>query len=229
MADLHPRVLDQLEDLTLDPARPLIAVDADEVMVVLAAHLKRYLARHDVDLRLTAYRLEGSMFPKGTEQPLGFQESLAWIGRFFEDEVARQEAVPGAAEALARLASLAQIVVLTNVPRHGKEGRIANLAGLGMGYPLIENTGGKGPALAWMAARIQGPMVFIDDSPNQIESAIMWLPDILAIHFKAAPLVSDLLPDSPFAQECVTSWSQCETLIAKYLASHSKSSVKGRL
>ncbi|MEM7668340.1 MAG: hypothetical protein AAF317_04210 [Pseudomonadota bacterium] len=212
-----PRVLSQLEALPLEPGRPLIAVDADEVLVLLAAHLKRFLAQNAIDLRLTEYKLEGTMFPDGAVHPLPFNESLEWIGRFFEDEVLRQEAIPGAADALHRLSAVAQVMVLTNVPQHGREKRIENLTSLGLGYPLVENTGGKGPALAWMLERISAPIVFIDDSPNQIKSAKTTAPDVTCIHFAGAEMVADLIPLCPEADHRVTSWSNCEDLIRKVL------------
>ncbi|MEM0922785.1 MAG: hypothetical protein AAGF44_01295 [Pseudomonadota bacterium] len=213
-----PRVLAQLEELTLDPTRPLLAVDADEVMVLLAAHLKRFLASHDIVFRLTSYRLEGSMIPVGSETPIAFEDCLTWIGRFFESEVTRQEEVEGAAAALERLADLAQIMVLTNVPRHGKPGRIENLAALGMGYPLVENAGGKGPALAWMAERVGRPMIFIDDSRNQIASAATTCPEVERIHFTGAELVCDVLDPAPEAQHHAKSWAEAEAICRRLLA-----------
>jgi hypothetical protein len=38
-ASLDPEVLDQLRALPIEPGRPLLAVDADEVLVYLAEHL----------------------------------------------------------------------------------------------------------------------------------------------------------------------------------------------
>lgn len=214
------RVLDQLEALPLTVGRPLIAVDADEVLVLLAAHLKRFLAAEGIELRLTEYRLEGTMFPDGAEHPLPFDESLAWIGRFFEDEVRRQQALPGAAQALERLSAIAQIIVLTNVPRHGTAGRIENLAGLDIPYPVVENSGGKGPALAWCLDRVAAPTVFIDDSPKQIESAAKHAPEVLRIHFAGADYVDRLIPDCADADHRVTDWTACEAIIRAHLTPH---------
>ena len=211
------RVVAQLEALPLQAGRPLLAVDADEVLVLLAAHLKRFLAAEGIDLRLQEYRLEGTMFPNGAEHPLPFDESLRWIGRFFEDEVLRQEALPGAADALCRLSDRAQIMVLTNVPRHGREKRIENLASLGIPYPLVENGGGKGPALAWLQDRVEAQVIFIDDSPNQIRSAAEHAPDVTRIHFAGAEMVADLIPDVAEAHHRVTGWAECEILIGSLL------------
>lgn len=208
-----PRVLDQLEALPLVIGRPLIAVDADEVLVLLAAHLKRFLAANEIELRLKEYRLEGTMFPYGAEHPLPFDESIAWIGRFFDDEVLRQEALPGAVDALARLAEDAQVMILTNVPQHGREKRIENLTGLGMPYPLVENSGGKGPALAWIRDKVQAPMAFIDDSPNQIKNAKTTAREVTCIHFAGAELVNTLIPECGEADHRVISWTECEAVI----------------
>ncbi|MEM7508773.1 MAG: hypothetical protein AAF415_18745 [Pseudomonadota bacterium] len=214
---LLPHLLDQLEALPLIPGRPLIAVDADEVLVLLAAHLKRFLATHGIEMRLTQYRLEGTMFPDGADHPLPFDESLGWLDRFFEDEVRRQQALPGAAEALKRLSDIAQIIVLTNVPRHGKAGRVENLAGLGIPYPVVENSGGKGPALAWCMDRVAAPMAFIDDSPKQIESAAKHAPDVLRIHFAGADYVDRLIPECADADHRVIDWQVCEAAIRAHL------------
>ncbi|MBY8975428.1 hypothetical protein KHP62_06405 [Rhodobacteraceae bacterium NNCM2] len=213
-----PRVLEQLQALPLQKGRPLVAVDADEVLVLLAAHLKRFLAANGIDLRLTEYRLVGTMFPDGDEYPLPFDESLGWIDRFFEDEVLRQEALPGAADALRSLSADAQVMVLTNVPQHGREKRVRNLASLGMEYPLVENSGGKGLALAWMAERVAAPIAFIDDSPNQIESAKTVIPEVTTIHFTGARLVNGIIPESPHADHRVTDWTECEAVVRRALA-----------
>lgn len=219
-AEIPPRVLDQLRALPLVRGRPLLAVDADEVLVPLASHLSRFVAAHGIEMRLERYQLEGTMFPNGSDHPLAFDETLGWIDRFFRDEVLNQTAMPGAADALAALAEVAQIMVLTNVPAHGREGRVANLASLGMGYPLVENAGGKGRALAWLSAKVAAPVVFIDDSPGQIDSAARRAPDVLRIHFAGAEGVAHLIPDCAAAQHRVADWPTCRALIDAHLTTH---------
>ncbi|MEM9097014.1 MAG: hypothetical protein AAGC79_00710 [Pseudomonadota bacterium] len=216
-----PRVMAQLEALPLVAGQPLLAVDADEVLVLLAAHLKRFLATQGIEMRLTEYRLEGTMFPEGAEHPLAFDESLAWLDRFFETEVLRQEAIPHAREVLDRLSDEIQVMVLTNVPQHGREKRIENLKSLGMPYPLVENTGGKGPPLAWIQKQINAPVVFVDDSPSQIQSAAKHAPETTRIHFTGAELVEGLIPNCAEADYSVTDWLACETVIRTRLGLNS--------
>jgi len=215
---LDPAVLDQLGAVQLVPGQPLVAVDADEVLVIFAAHLARYAARRGYEMRLTKYRLEGTFFHAGTERALDFDQSIRLINAFFEEETLSQQAVPGASEALGRLSRIAQIIVLTNVPRHARAMRIANLQALGMGYPLIENGGGKGRALAWLAVRAQAPAAFIDDSPHQLESAQRRAPDVARLHFVGLDYVARVLPDSPPGCMRVTGWSEAEQAIRTALA-----------
>ncbi|MEM8791521.1 MAG: hypothetical protein AAGE80_07875 [Pseudomonadota bacterium] len=212
-----PEVLEQLEAVQVAPGRPLLAVDADEVLVLLAAHLKRFLKQNNIDLRLTEYRLEGTMFPNGAKHPLPFDESLRWLDRFFEDEVLRQEALPHAREVLERLSSDIQVMVLTNVPRHGREKRIENLKNLGIPYPLVENSGGKGLPLAWLRDQAEAPVIFVDDSPNQIRSAEKYAPEVTRIHFAGAEYVDRLIPECEAASFRVTGWLECERVIREVL------------
>ena len=91
--------------------------------------------------------------------------------------------------------------------------RRRNLAGLGMGYPLVENGGGKGKALAWLEAMAAAPVAFVDDSPKQHESASRRAPGITRIHFVGATHVRRILPESPAAHHRAEDWERCEALV----------------
>lgn len=210
---LDDTVLAQLRAVPVRAGVPLVAVDADEVLVYLADHLVRYLAGIGYRMHLTHYQLEGSIFPVDSDEPVPFDDCLALIDRFFEDETLNQQPVPGAAEALTRLSAEAQVMVLTNVPAHAAAMRRENLAALGMGYPLVANFGGKGQALSWLAARAQAPVLFIDDSPKQHESAARRAPEVTRIHFVGASHVRRILVDSPAAHHRVEDWAECEKVV----------------
>ena len=216
--DLDEVLLAQLRTLPIRPGVPLVAVDADEVLVHLADHLVSYLPRIGFRMELEQYRLEGSIFPVDSDVPVPFNECLQLIDQFFEEETINQQAVPGAPEALARLAERAQMVVLTNVPPHASEARRRNLAALGMGFPMVQNVGGKGRALRWMSARAGAPAVFIDDSPAQHESAARRAPEVTRIHFLGASYLRRILPESPSAHHRVEDWAECEAVVRGVLA-----------
>ena len=209
-AEIPADTLAQLETLDIIPGRPLIAVDADEVMVVFVEHLSRWMETIGFEMRLVRYQLEGSMYPKGSDQALPFDECIALINRYFEEQTLAQRAIPGAPETLARLAEHAQIIVLTNVPRRATEARKENLASLGIPYPVVANSGGKGRAMAWLAAKAQAPTAFIDDSVKQIESVARRAPDVVRIHFAWADFIHRMYPDCEHATCQVRDWAACE-------------------
>ncbi len=207
-----------LDALAIERGRPLLAVDADEVLVDFAGHLAAFAGRLGLEFRLERYELEGAFRDGASGRRLGFDEAIGVIDRFFREETRRQSAIPGAAEALARLAGPAQIVVLTNVPRHAAAARAANLRALGMDYPLVANVGGKGRALAWLAERAGAPAAFVDDSPSQIASARRRASDVLRLHFVGAAFVARVIPHCPEADHRVPGWAEAEPLLAAHLA-----------
>ncbi|MEM1300232.1 MAG: hypothetical protein AAGH68_13245 [Pseudomonadota bacterium] len=208
--EIAPETRAQLNALDIEPGRPLIAVDADEVLVVFVDHLSRWMETIGFEMRLVRYQLEGSMFPKGSDQALPFDECIALINRFFAEQTLAQRAVPGAAEALARLAEDAQIVVLTNVPRGATEARRENLSALGIPYPVVVNSGGKGRAMAWLAAQAGAPTAFIDDSVKQIESVANRAPDVVRLHFAWADFIFRIYPECAEASCQVRDWDSAE-------------------
>ena len=215
---LDDALVERLRALPVRPGVPLLAVDADEVLVYLADHLARYLEGIGYRMQLTHYQLEGSIFPQGSDVPVPFDDCLELIDRFFDDETLNQQAVDGAAEALARLSAAAQVIILTNVPAHAGEMRRENLAALGMGYPLVVNAGGKGRALSWLRARAEAPVVFIDDSPKQHESAARRAPEVTRVHFVGASHLRRILPLSSEAHHRVEDWRACEDSVRRSLS-----------
>lgn len=215
--DLDTQLLAELRAVGVVPGRPLLAVDSDEVMVDLGGHLARFAEGLGIAMKLERYQLEGAFSERVSGRVLSFQESIGIIDRFFQDEVRRQKPLPGAAEALDRLSARAQVVVLTNVPRHGRDGRVENLASLGMGYPLICNSGGKGRALAWLRAAAGAPTAFVDDSPGQIASAKRRAPDVLRVHFAGAEAVARVIPHAPEADHRAASWAEAVEILEAHL------------
>lgn len=217
MRQIPDTVRADLEALDLEVGRPLIAVDADEVLLVFVEHLMRFLVPLGYEMRLVRYELEGSMFPTGSDDPLPFDACIELIDRFFRDEGHRQDPVPGGASALGRLEEVAQIVVLTNVPRHAWGARRRNLDALGLRYQMVVNSGGKGRAMRWLADQVQAPVAFIDDSVKQIESVAKHVPDSLRLHFVWADFIDRIFPECAHATGRARSWDEAEHAIRAHL------------
>jgi len=209
--EIPETVADQLAALDLDPARPLLAVDVDEVIVGLAGHLAEYAAEQGFALRLTDYKLSGALWR--VDETLASPEEFAALFRgFFDANTRHQRMYPGAAEVLRALSDRVQVVILTNVPMYAREDRVFNLSGHGIDYPLVANTGPKGPALRWMAARA-GRTAFIDDSPSQLASAAADAPEVARIHFVGDDTLRGFLTDVEAAQHRAETWAEMHDVI----------------
>jgi hypothetical protein len=215
---LPREVLADLDAAGIERGRPLVALDCDEVLVAFAGHLARWLEGVGYEMRLTQYQLEGAIYAAGEANPVSFEGAIRLIDAFFEEETARQTALPGAVEAVARLSAEAQVVALTNVPRAAREARVENLAALGIAAPVIANTGGKGRALAMLAARADAPVAFVDDSPSQIASAARHAPEVGRVHFRGSPFIRGVLPEAPEAHATADDWAACEAAVRRALA-----------
>ncbi|MBK0401125.1 hypothetical protein H0I76_18155 [Limibaculum sp. M0105] len=218
-AGIVPETLTELGALELERGRPLVALDCDEVLVEFSAHVARWLVPLGYEMRLRSYALEGSMYRAGDDVPLSFDDSLEMLDRFFTEETRRQRALPGAIDAVRALQARAQVIVLTNVPRHAREDRLVNLAGLGIDLPVVVNAGGKGRALAWLQARTGAPVVFVDDSSIQIASAAKHAPDVGRIYFTGSPFIRDVMPASAEAHLTARDWDEALAGVERLLTS----------
>lgn len=216
-ADLPDATLAQLRAAGIERGRPVIAVDVDDTLVLFVEHLSRWMDGQGMMMRLEHYQLEGSMFRKCDPDPLPFDECIEVINGFFRAETRAQVATPGGREALAALEARAQVVILTNVPRFATEDRRANLDRLGLDYPLVVNSGGKGRAMAWLAAASGAEVALVDDSTNQLESCAKHVPDSVRIHFAGAGHIDRLFPDCPHATTRVRDWEACRDALENHL------------
>ena len=208
---ISAETLAQLRALALRPDRPLIAVDVDEVLVIFVDHLRRHIRTLGYEMHLVTYQLEGSIFPIGSRNPLPFDGCIELINDFFRTQTLAQAPVPGGEPALTRLARDAQVVILTNVPRHATAMRRANLDALGIHWPMVVNSGGKGRAMAWLAHHVQAPCAFVDDSFKQVESVAKYAPDTIRLHFAWAGFIRRMYPDCEHATVQVHDWDSAET------------------
>ncbi len=208
---------DQIAKINLVPDRPLLIVDADEVLVHFARPFTRYLEALEWELHLTEYRLEYAI-----KRADGFvanpDMTFELVHGFIDAETRLQPAIDGATGTLADLAKQAQIVVLSNVPQRRYLDRQANLEGHGMPYPLVANSGPKGPALMALTARMQAPVAFVDDSPAQIESAAEHADHIHRVHFTGCDIIRSVLPDVKCANATPEDWSGVASHIGSLFA-----------
>src|SRR5207302_5003305 len=113
-------------------------------------------------LDLTSYRLHGNVKRVSDSTTVLDVEVTALLEEFRRD-LDSLEAVEGAADGLARVSARADIVVLSNVTTSQAVARNRNLAHCGLDFPIVCNSGPKGPAVRDLSCRAGRPVFFIDD------------------------------------------------------------------
>ncbi|SHM04557.1 hypothetical protein [Roseibium suaedae] len=209
-----------LDQIALLPAsrRPLVVCDVDEVILHLIRPLERYMAAIGLCFLSSTYKLTGNIARQDTRTALNAQEARRVIETFFDTECRHQEMVEGADEALHRVSSLADVVLLTNLPgSHNKPVRQTLLAQMGITYPLLINSGPKGGAVAALAAGRPEPVVFIDDSPTNHSSVHASLPSARLIQFVADSRFRGSLDIEPHISLLTGDWGQTADFIEDIL------------
>jgi len=191
----------------LDPVRPLIICDADEVLVQFVVHLERFLERQGCFLDLSTLAIHGNVKRRGTNEVVANEEVSRLLDACFANETSNFEPVPGAAAALEALTHVAQIVVLSNLPSHALEARKENLRRHGMAYPVLAGSGPKGPLVARIIAGFDAqPVVFVDDLPPHLTSVAQEAPHVHRLHFVADPRLAKLMPPAKDAHRRIDDW-----------------------
>lgn len=173
----------QLSELSVSSDRPLVICDVDEVVVHFTRAFEDYLAKRGMWLDTSSFALNGNIRHKSTGALAASEAIATLIDHFFEQHTAELDAIDGAIEALQELARQSSVVMLTNLPHHARDKRIENLRKHGLEFPVVTNSGPKGPAIRHLADQTSAAVVFVDDSPGFITSARQHAPDVHLVHF----------------------------------------------
>ncbi len=217
MSDITPETMTQLNALTLDATRPLIITDADEVLLKFMQRLETYLESLGLWIDLDSYGLSDNIKSRETNEAVKIP---TLIDDFFATETAHIEATEGAADSLAQLSAQAQIIVLTNLPAAHRDARIDNLKGHGIDYPVVVNSGVKGPAVKWLTEKVDAPVFFLDDIPHNIDSVAEHAPNVTCIHFVADPRLAKLIDKAKGATARIDVWAEAYDFIAEKITDH---------
>jgi hypothetical protein len=207
----------------ITPGRPLVITDADGVLLRFTGGLERWLHERGLYLDLTSYRLEGSIRRMDDKSTVLHVESLALIDEYRAD-LDSLEAVDGACEALAKLSTVASIVVLSNVNQSQAAARLRNFRALGIDYPLIANDSGggyladKGAAVRALAAHARAKTFFIDDIPANLVAVAQDAPGVTLVHLVESDPLRKLL-GTDFPAHChAENWAAAKKFILDQLS-----------
>lgn len=211
MLVLHPDVTPQLADLKLDPARPLLISDADEVLFDFMLSFVGYVEEQGHYYDWKSFALTGNIRRPSDHGALSPAEVRILINTFFAERTETIPAVEGAAAALQALSEDGvQVLVLSNLPLAQRADRARALARNGMDYPIIANAGLKGPTVRALAAQIERQAAFVDDIGHHHESVAEHAAGVHRLHYSSHPRLRALQGHIPTAHHQAESWEELE-------------------
>ena len=208
----------QIEALGLDPARPLVIVDVDEVLGHFMEGFGTFLATRGLEFRVERFALFQNIYRPGEDVHLAVEEGRRHFDDFFRYGSGDMRVAEGSADALRRLSETAGVVILTNAPGQGRLARARWLGRHGLDYPLILNTGPKGPLAAALADQVRGPAAFIDDLLPNLDSVADTAPRVARFQHVADPRLRPLAPAAPDRHTRIDEWNALGLAIADSIA-----------
>jgi hypothetical protein len=215
---VHLDVLPQLEALDLDPNRPIIISDADEVIFAFVEGLESYLNANKMYLDLKSFALTGNIRWQENREAVEAVEVRDAIQGFFAERTASMPLIPGAIEALNKIKKIAQVVVLTNIPLLQRQARADALLGHGLDVPVVANIGLKGPAVDYIMSRTAAPAIFIDDIPHNLDSVRDCAADAIRLHFIGDLRLAKLLGPAESANARIDEWTGASDYIHRCIS-----------
>jgi len=214
---IHELTKRQLAGLKLT-GRPLVICDVDEVVVHFTKGFERYLDEHGLWLEAASLALHGNVRHVAGNHPADDALVSRLIDNFFAERTRHMEAIDGAVSSLLTISGEADVVMLTNLPHEAGDDRRANLADHGLPFPVVTNSGPKGPAISKLAAAAQGPVVFIDDSPSFIASAFEHAPEVHLVHFMHDQRFGRHVPPLEYVSLRAAAWDEARPHVLELIA-----------
>jgi FMN phosphatase YigB (HAD superfamily) len=198
--------------------RPLLVTDCDEVLLHMISHFAEWVAEtHGMSFDLTAPGFREALQDR-TGAPV--EEERVWplLSGFFDTEMHRQNLVPGAAEALAEIGRVADIVILTNIGDEYEAGRVEQLGRFDIRHRVLCNRGGKGRPLVELIEEMRpSAALFVDDLAVHHESVAKHAPGVWRLHMIAEPRLAAQAEAAPHAHARIDDWTEATPWILERL------------
>lgn len=203
--------------VAIDPARPLLIVDVDEVLARFMEGFGAFVSRRGFEMRIDRFALFQNIYKVGSPDCVDMPTGKVLFDDFFRDGADDLAPVEGAAAALEALSADMTVLILTNAPDHGREARMGWLQTHGLHYPMIINSGLKGPIVRDLAARTSGKVGFIDDLLPNLESVATDAPDVIRFQMIADERLRPYAPTDPSRHLWADDWATMGPLIKGHL------------
>jgi hypothetical protein len=207
-----------LETLGLARDRPLVIVDVDEVLGLFMQGFGAFIAERGYELRFERFALFQNIYRPGATDHLDLAEGHKLFDEFFRIGCGEIEPAPGAVEALRRLRSRAEILILSNAPADAERLRAAWLRRHGLPNALILSSGPKGPVTAGLVAQTSGRSAFVDDLIPNLDSVAEHSPGTATFQHVADLRLRPLAPRSE-RHPRIDDWAELGDAIARAILS----------
>jgi len=203
----------QIDSLNLNFDQPLIISDADEVIFLFLKGFEKFLKSKNLYLDLAKARLTGNIKKISDNEPVPDDTMTKLLPEFFLKETKKLEPVINAQNCLKNLSKKSQIIVLTNIPYKDRKSRVEALKRNNMNYPVITNSGLKGPVVSKICEKMRAPVFFIDDLGQNLESVKKEYKKAICIHFLQDERLEKLMMTPSNIKHRLTNWLEVENLI----------------
>jgi hypothetical protein len=206
------------DDTLVDPEKPLLIVDVDEVLALFMYGFARFIAAKGYELRVDRFALFQNIYRPGETEHLDIATGKTLFDDFFRFGAEDIDPAPDAALSLRNLShGGAHVVILTNAPEYAREPRARWLVKHGMDYPLIINQGPKGAAVARLSGQTDKPVAFIDDLLSNLDSVAVAAPRVHRFQMVADDRLRLYAPTLPDRHRRIDHWPQLHDALAEVL------------
>jgi hypothetical protein len=178
---------------------------------------ERFIGRHGLEMRIDKFALFQNIYRPGETEHIDVAAGRKLFETFFETDVGDIDVAPGAVEVMAAWARSATIVILTNAPDQSRRKRAQWLIDHDMPYPLIVNSGLKGPPVAALASRTSGAVAFLDDLLPNLESVAASAPAVHRFQMVADARLRPLAFSAPERHTRIDDWPTMGKAVAEAL------------
>lgn len=180
----------------------------DEVIGLFMQGFGRFLEDRGLEFRVDRFALFQNIFEPGADTHLPIEAGRAHFDDFFRYGCGDMEPAPGAVDALSRVSKHADIVILTNAPGNARLARARWLGRHRLDYPLVLNSGPKGPAAAALARQTGASVAFVDDLIPNLDSVAEAAPHVARFQMVADPRLRPLAPTAPERHQRIDEWPE---------------------
>ena len=195
--------------------RPLLVTDCDEVLLHMVAPFREWVDEaHGIHFDFSCGDFTQALRYKLTGEVVADSHIWALLDEFFGSQMHRQYPIEGAADALHEIAREADVVILTNIGDFAGHEREEQLRRVGMDFPMIANSGGKGRPLARLIEEYQPSVtIFVDDLGTHHESSARHAPTAWRLQMVGEPEMAACVAPVPHAHARIDRWAEAKPWI----------------